>query len=244
MKTGTRPRNKATGSIYTLMKADIIHFDFKPGERLVELELSRRYGVSRTPVREALRRLEQEGLVSSKGNRGRFVPQFDVGRYENVYAVRIALEKLAVEEACRRAPDEEIAALRDTWEGEFRNTEIPLDGRYEAANQRFHAGLGRLSQNAYLVESLQRIRDFTSILVMMDFTTPERVAATRKEHGQLLDTIAARDVRKAQRLIEEHIQASKAHVRTLAAKALERIYLSEDDKPVYKLVSKNAKSRV
>src|SRR6478752_6569820 len=100
---------------YEALKRDITRFHFKPGERLREEALSDRYAVSRTPIRDALRRLEQEGLVVTEGV-GRFVRQFDVREFEDIYLVRAGIERAAAMQACDAASDEAIAALRASWD--------------------------------------------------------------------------------------------------------------------------------
>jgi DNA-binding GntR family transcriptional regulator len=82
------PARRAGAEIYERLKQDILTFEFRPGERLVELELCDRYEVSRTPVREALRRLEDDGLVVARDKGGRIVKGLDISDYEDVYAVR------------------------------------------------------------------------------------------------------------------------------------------------------------
>ena len=119
--------------VYRALKYGITHLEFRPGERLVEDLLSRRYGVSRTPVREALRNLEQEDLIVSREGRGRIIPYFDVSRYQDMYAVQIALEQLTVNLAYNTADPAAIAELREHWEGEFAGTEVLLEGSYAAS---------------------------------------------------------------------------------------------------------------
>src|SRR3954451_23356648 len=98
--------------IYRQLKQSITSFEFRPGERLVEDDLSTRYGVSRTPVREALRQLEREGLGVASPARGRFVRDIALRDYEDVSQVRLALEELAVIQACERATGDAVEELR------------------------------------------------------------------------------------------------------------------------------------
>lgn len=231
-KRDPKPKKIGAKAIYETLKNDIIHFVFKPGERLIESNLSERYSVSRTPIREALRRLEEESLIISKGNRGCFVPHFDVNAYSELYKVRVALEKLAVVEACRNASEDNVQLLRANWQGEFAEKNVATDGSFVSANERFHLGLARLSTNHYLADLLQRILDRTRIISVVDFTTVERVEATRSEHDEILRAILQRDMKSAETLIENHIQASEESIRQLIAKALEKIYLGEQIHPV------------
>jgi DNA-binding GntR family transcriptional regulator len=213
--------------IYRALKRDITHFAFKPGDRLIEEQLSERYRVSRTPIREALRRLEEEGLIVSKGSVGRFIPHFNVDQFENVYQVRIVLEELSVVETCERADDRSIWSLRWAWARGFEVGAEALDGRFVEADETFHMGIVELSGNGYLSDSLRRVNDRIRIIRMVDFTTRERITATRAEHDEVLEAIVRRDAETARRLMRRHIERSKDHVRELISRALARIYLGE-----------------
>ncbi len=213
------------GNTYRALKRDITNFRFKPGERLLEEHLSDRYGVSRTPIREALRRLEQEGLIVSRGNVGKFIPHFDVLAYEDIYRVRIALEELAAVQACSRADNEEVEQLRRTWRAGFERGPVPLDGSFVEADERFHVGVAKLSRNSYLVESLQRINDRLRFIRITDFTVPHRLKATKTQHERVLDAILQRDEAAARTAIGDHIRESERNVRDLITRALSRIYL-------------------
>jgi DNA-binding GntR family transcriptional regulator len=216
-------RKDAAEAVYHALKRDITHFEFKPGERLVETMLSERYGVSRTPIREALRRLTEEGIVRSTGKGGRIVPQFDSVEYEDLYAIRVVLEELAVVQACARATPEEIRALRESWNAGF---EAPaLDGSYVEANERFHLGIAQLSHNEMLSAILRRIHERTRVITMVDFTSRERIETTEREHDAILDAIERQDVATAPALVHSHIFSSRESIEELARRALGRIYM-------------------
>jgi DNA-binding GntR family transcriptional regulator len=213
--------------IYLALKRDITQFMFKPGDRLIEEQLSERYRVSRTPIREAFRRLEEEGLIVSRGAVGRFVPHFNVNQYENVYRVRIALEELSVVQTCEAADDESIASLRSRWARGFEPEAEVLDGGFVEADETFHLGVAELSGNTYLRDSLRRVNDRIRIIRMVDFTSRERIATTRAEHDEVLDAIGRRDADTARKLMRRHIERSKNHVRELISRAIASIYLDE-----------------
>lgn len=215
----------AVDVVYHKLKHDLTHFVFKPGERLIETSLSSEYGVSRTPVREALRLLEQEGLVTVLTNGNRVAPEFDPTQYEDLFAMRVVLEELAVQEACQRGTDQAINALRISWGEEFDGKAVPLDGSYVTANERFHLGVANLTGNRFLIETLVRISDRTRIITMVDFTEPERIAATRTEHEAILSAIEERSPDKARELVRDHILRSQENIGELVKDALGRIYL-------------------
>lgn len=212
--------SKAGPDLCDVLRRDIALFRFKPGERLAEEPLSEHYGVSRTPIREALQRLEAEGLVESVGNR-RVVRRLDVAELEDIFRVRTSLERLAAIQACARASDAGIEALGATWD-------TSDDGEYFEADLRFHLGVADLAANPFLTSSLERANDRIAIVRMVDFSTPERIAITRSEHVAILDAIGARDAARAERLMQDHIEAAMSNVRELIVRALAQIYLDGD----------------
>src|SRR4051794_11188224 len=200
--------------VYRQLKHSITNFEFRPGARLVEDDLSERYGVSRTPVREALRQLEREGLVVASAGRGRFVRDIALRDYEDVSQVRLALEDLAVAQACERADDAAIDELRATWDG----NEPAADGSYVYADERFHTGVARLSRNDFLIDELSRVNDRIRIIRLTDFTDGTRIKTVQKEHDAILVAMRGRDTEKAASLMRRHIERSHANVRELIAR--------------------------
>lgn len=204
-----------THQVTSALRRDIARFELKPGERLAEEPLSARYGVSRTPIREALQRLEAEGLVETVGAR-RVVRKLDVGELEDIYRVRTQLELLAVAQACERASDDAIDELIGRWDA---------PGDYSDADVRFHNGIARLASNPFLLRSLERVDDRIAIVRMVDFSTDERIEITRSEHNAILAAVRARHADEAQRLMQAHIEAAMRNVRALLVQALAQIYL-------------------
>ena len=203
---------------YEAVKHDLITFSYKPGERLVEEALSERYGVSRTPIREALRRLEQEQLVVARQG-ARYVPHFDVAEFEDIYRVRAAIERLAAEQACERASDEELASLRTIWKELLKDSSVEDDAQPHA-DARFHMRIAELSKNGFLIDSLARINDRIWIIRVVDFSTDTRVRAIGKEHNAIVAAIADRDAQRAGDFMQEHIGAAMTNVRELVSRAL------------------------
>ncbi len=206
--------------VYRQLKQSITNFEFRPGARLVEDDLSELYGVSRTPVREALRQLEREGLVVASFGRGRFVREIALRDYEDVSRVRLVLEALAVAQATERASSDAIDDLRATWDSE----DSPADGSYVHADERFHSGIATLSNNGFLIDEFARIDDRIRIIRVTDFTDAERITIVRNEHQAILAAIWARDAERADFLMRTHIERSQANIRELIGRALERAY--------------------
>jgi DNA-binding GntR family transcriptional regulator len=222
---GTLAPGRRTGAeIYERLKRDILTFAFRPGERLVELELCDRYEVSRTPVREALRRLEDDGLVVSRDKGGRVVKGLDIAEYEDVYAVRAVLETFVVQTLAARPDELDLDALQYGWEEGFAATDAPLDGSYVVPDERFHLNLARATGNAYLLESMERIHDRLRTIRSFDFTVRERLISSEAQHVAIGQAIREGDAETAVTLMRAHIEQSKDEIRTVMLKILSRAY--------------------
>ena len=204
------------------LREDLTSFRLRPGERLIEEELSQRYNVSRTPVREALRVLEQDGLVVEDGRGRRSVPHFDINAFEDIYRVRAGLERLAVIQACERSSREAQSQLAASWDVTHDEDESI---EYYRSDERFHRGIATLSGNEFLIDTLTRVDDRIRIIRLVDFTSPDRVIQTRREHTEILTAMLDGDADKASALIGEHVDRAMTNVRELVTRALARIML-------------------
>lgn len=214
----------AGATAYERIKADILGFTFRPTERLVEADLCRRYEMSRTPVREALRRLEDEKLVVRRERGGRFVRNLDVSAYLDVYGVRRALELLAIDLVCGRLADADLEPIVDGWRKGYPSRKVPLDGSYIVADERFHLAIAEQSGNGYLAESLTRINDQLRVIRSFDFSVRRRVIESEAEHLAIGEKIAAGDPEAAKRLMSEHIVHSTEELRGITLRILDRAY--------------------
>ncbi len=216
---------------YDALKREITRFHIKPGTRLVETELSERFGISRTPIREALQRLEQEGLVVAMPGGGRTTRPFDLREFEDNYRLRSVIECLAVEQACERATDPAIEMLRASWGGWYAEDARREGDVYELADSRLeielrvHMGIAQLSQNEMLIATLDRINDRIAIVRKTDFLDDGRIETTQREHSAILEAIAARDVDHAVALMRTHIDVTRANISRLVSGALAATYL-------------------
>ena len=217
-----RPVTEPATNVLMRLREDLTSFRLRPGERLIEEELSQRYGVSRTPVREALRVLQQQGLVVEDSRRRRSVPHFDIAAFEDIYRVRAGLERLAVLQACERATDSAIADLAGSWDV-TRDEDESIE--YYRSDERFHSGIARLSRNEFLIDALARVDDRIRIIRLVDFTSPDRVARTRNEHTEILNAMLAGNDEAASRLVGEHVDEAMTNVRELVTRALAKIML-------------------
>lgn len=212
--------------MYEALKREITHFRVRPGERLLETELSARFNTSRTPIRGALQRLVQDGLVVSL-NGARVARPFDLREFEDMYRVRIAIERLSVAQACERGWGGAIEQLRETWDEPLRDGEAGAEAAL-AAELRVHMGIARLSQNELLIATLERINDRISVLRKLDFVDGERVARTGRDHDEILGLIAAREPDRAADLMQRHIEGAQANISRLVSGALSQALAERD----------------
>lgn len=207
--------------IYNQLKQDIFEFRLLPGDRFSENEIAERVQASRTPVREALFRLQREGYVETLSKGGWQVRPFDFDYFEELYDVRIVLENAAV----RRIGEMDSApatldALRQTWlvSDSERETDATTVWQLDEA---FHAGLVAAAGNSEMARIHQDVTERIRIVRRLDFTQPERVTATYDEHAEILDTLGRRRIDQTQRLLKSHIETSRTEVRKIT---LHRLY--------------------
>lgn len=189
----------------TLREA-IISGVLKPGERLMEIQLAEELGVSRTPVREAIRKLELEGFVIMLPRRGTYVSDLSIKDINDVFEIRTALDVLAAGLAAERITDEELEKMERLLVeiGTFIETE-QFDKLVEADCQ-FHDVLYQASRNDRLVQIISNLREQFTRFRTRSMAYPGRVQNTFEEHRRLLEAIAQRDVELAQQLAREHLE--------------------------------------
>lgn len=175
---------------------------YRPGDRLVESELAERFGVSRTPIREALQRLETQSMLSRDG-RSLVVASLDHNQLAELYAVRSELEGLAARLAARHATAEEVRVLRDMVAGDARLVNDP--DALARANRRFHKQIHLASHNRYLVQQLDLVHRSMALLASTSLAAEGRGRATVDEHGAIVEAIGAGDGEAACLALKRHI---------------------------------------
>lgn len=188
---------------YTLVLEAIDAGVYKPGDRLVESELAERLGVSRTPVREALQRLETQSMLTRDG-RSLIVASLDHTQLSELYVVRTELEGLAARLAARHASDEEIRVLKKMVEDDVRL----LGGDPRAlsrANKRFHRQIHLASHNRFLIQQLDLVHRSMALMATTSFAAEGRDSEALAEHGAIVAAIAARDGEAAYQALRAHI---------------------------------------
>jgi GntR family transcriptional regulator, trigonelline degradation regulator len=195
-----------------MMREAIVTGQWKPGERLVERELCEGSGASRSSVREALRQLESEGLVTVVPNKGPIVSVLSEQQVIDIYELRVALGSFMVASFCERASDEQITALREC----FTRMEAASASQdfVEAlhATEQFHDILLDGACNSALSDALNRLHSLISFLRARSMSTSEFLPVMLEENRAVLNAASARDAADAVRAMERHIGAARQRV--------------------------------
>jgi DNA-binding GntR family transcriptional regulator len=191
---------------YQKLQAAIQSGTLKPGTRLRENELAEWLNSSRTPVREALNRLQADGLVVQEPRRGMIVTQLDHNMVAELYVMREVLEGTAAALAARHASEVEISMLREIAE---RDREI-LDDPVKCAknNKLFHETLYRAAHNRYLLRTVSMLRESMTLLGQTTLSLPGRPDSAYEEHDALVSAIEKHDAAKAEAACRAHIRAA------------------------------------
>ena len=202
---------------FEVLKTRILDGQIGPGERIREAAIAEEFSLSRTPVREALQRLENAGLLEHLPHKGMAVKQLDHQAVTELYLMREVLEATAARMAARHASDAEIAALYDLLdEQETQHKEKPDDREAARLNKVFHVALYRGAHNRYLFDMLQTLSIDLALLGRTTLSLKDRVVASVEEHRRILDAIAAHKPDEASEAAKAHIHAAhKARLRVL-----------------------------
>ena len=187
---------------YSLLIEAIDMGEFRPGDRLVESDLAERFGVSRTPIREALQRLETQQLLSRDG-RSLIVASLDHNQLAELYAVRAELEGLAARLAAQHASPEEVRVLFSMVEQDRGLVENPA--RLSRANRRFHNQIHLASHNRYLIAQLDLVHRSMALLATTSLAVDGRGLQALDEHLAIVKAIAAGDGDAACEAVKRHL---------------------------------------
>ncbi len=203
--------------VYQQLKRDIADFRLVPGDRITETELSERLSVSRTPVRQALFRLRQEGYVDVLFRSGWQVRPFDFDKFDQLYDLRRVIEVEAVNRLCHddaRTDRSVLQSLAQIWLVAF-NQRSSDQHQVAEWDEMFHHQLVAATGNAELVRVHQEVTERIRIVRRLDFTYQNRIDVTYAEHGQILQAVLERRQDEAVRLLRAHIQSSQTEVRLI-----------------------------
>jgi DNA-binding GntR family transcriptional regulator len=198
--------------VYRRLKDQIVSGDLAPGSRLIELSIAADFGVSRTPVREALKRLAAENLVLADPSRGMIVHAPDAGEIEDVFVVRQALDGLAARLAAHRITPTELSRLRVIVDTMGEAIEAGRREQIILANQRFHDVIYAAAGNPALARVASDLRDFVRRFTTLPFASPDRVEHVLAEHEAVLDALQRHDPEAAQAASNAHLEAAREYL--------------------------------
>lgn len=198
--------------VFETLRQAILRGELKPGERLMEIHLAQKLGVSRTPVREAIRKLELEGLVLMIPRKGAVVAEITVTDLEDVLEVRIALEELAVKLAIKNMTSERLQEMRQIQEEFIRTLHGDDVGACAEADMRFHEAIYDATGNGRLVQILNSLREQMYRYRMEYLKDRHTYTALTKEHEEILTALEQKNENVAIEAIKRHINRQKEHI--------------------------------
>ena len=210
----------SASTIYGRLKEMILSFEIYPGSRITESDLATYFGVSRTPVREALQRLAQEGQVSIRTKQGCFVRQINIAELSQFYRVRTALEMLSLEIAAKAMPRESLQQLADEWNPAQSLGFISDLTLMVKKEESFHMALAAGGGNQALVTYLNDINDRIRVIRRLDFTAGFRIDRTYDEHYRITQCLLRGGLADAKELMASHILQSEKFARSVTLEQL------------------------
>jgi len=179
----------------------------QPGDRLNAVKLARELGVSRTPVQEALNRLERDGLLAIQPRHGAIITDLEPGQARELYIMREMLQGKAARLAARNATDVEIHTLRDMLEDQKRS--FDNTPQFVRHNQHFHDAIFQMAHNRYLLQVVKMFHSSLALLRSTNFLPPGRTKSAFAEHVLIVEAIERRDPDAAEEATIKHIRASE-----------------------------------
>lgn len=214
-----------SADVFSTLKERIIRWEYAPGQRLTEEGLCEEFGVSRSPVREALRMLVENNLVDKAPHKSYSVKQLDFQEIHELYDVRMALELYVVERLIQRGyPKKDWEALRRTWQ-DMRKAAMTSSSTFAARDEAFHETLAAWTGNQTLLQQIRSIDERLHFIRMADITTAERLRTTCEHHVRILDCIKDKDIECAREALQLNIEEGRKNVEHAIKEALARAYL-------------------
>ncbi len=198
--------------VFETLRQAILRGELKPGERLMEIHLAQKLGVSRTPVREAIRKLELEGLVLMIPRKGAVVAEITVSDLEDVLEVRMALEELAVKKACGQITPKQLEEVKRCSE-EFKKALLGGDvSACAQADEEFHDAIYECTGNKRLIQILNNLREQMYRYRMEYLKDKRSYEILVKEHEEIVRGLEEHDESLAVEVTCQHIRQQKEHI--------------------------------
>jgi DNA-binding GntR family transcriptional regulator len=209
MTSSDEPDLSQGGVAFAKLMAAIKDGVFRPGDRLREIDIAERFSLSRTPIREALRRLEAERIIEHRPRIGAIIRMLDQTEVVELYEMRLVLERTAAEMAAKHAMEAEVDALADLNKNITKAVHNP--SRAAAINQQFHRAIYLATRNRFLLESARALNNALLLLGPTTLADEARINTVVHQHNQIIDAISRGDIEAAGVASEAHLQTSLRH---------------------------------
>lgn len=213
----TKDRGSLGSKTFLILRDKILNEEYSKGQKLNEVTLANSLDISRTPIREALKQLELEGLVESIPNKGVYVIGFSARDIDDMFEIRLALEGLAIELAIDRLDEEHLNKIREVYELMEFYTLKEDNKKIAQLNIEFHDAIYKSTCSQYFAQLLKDINYYVSVTSRHSISQPTRLDTALEEHKAILDSILAKDKVLARATIASHIRSTQSLVRQFYA---------------------------
>lgn len=210
---GSNERGSLGSRTFVILRDKILNEEYTKGQKLNEVVLAKELSISRTPIREALKQLELEGLVRSIPNKGVYVIGFSPRDIDDMFEIRLALEGLAIELAIDRMDEEHMNHIKEIFELMEFYTAKDDQKKISVLNIQYHDAIYQSTCSQYFAQLLKDINYYVSVTSRHSISQPERLDTALEEHKAIYDAIVAKDKVKARQMIQKHIRSTQELVR-------------------------------
>lgn len=207
----TRRNNQATSTVLEELRRMIISGELLPGQQVRQENMAERLGVSRLPIREALRQLAADGMVSHTPNAGYAVARLSVEQFREIYLMRRVLETLVIEDLPRATPQQVKVIADRNYEVQAAADRLDLPAM-RAANQAFHFEIFRLSSLSLVIGEIEKLWTWASPYHAVYLFSPESRRVVLSEHDQMMTALRQGDNAALARLMDQHRHGSETHI--------------------------------
>lgn len=203
------------GKIYSLLKENILTGQYKEGDSLVELKLAQELGVSRTPIREALRQLELEGLVISIPNKGVIVQGLSAQDFEDIYTIRTMLESLAARRAVEKISGAELKEMEHILDlTELYTIKEDIE-KWLVVDTQFHDIIFKAAKSKPLLNILSSFHQFSIMPRQYSFRVPGRLKLSFAEHLEIFEALKAKDPDRVEKAVVNHLANAEKNMKQM-----------------------------
>ena len=199
--------------IFCILRDKILNEEYEKGQKLNEVVLSKELNISRTPIREALKQLELEGLVKSIPNKGVYVLGFSSRDIDDMLEIRVVLESLSVQLAIDRVTQEELDRIKEIYDLLEFYAEKNDQERFTEVNIDFHEAIYRATHSQYFEQLLSDINYYIHVTSRHSIKQPNRLIEAAQEHKEIYEAIVKKDKALAKANVEKHIKKTQSLVR-------------------------------